>query len=132
MEFNDKVDLTITLHVEFHKDGDAWVAFCPRLDVGSQAETKDGALAAVREAVELWFESCLERSVLREALIEAGFTLSTPEHSIPDGSEIVRMATGSALATSPVVIAPQDDSLRVSIPAFMAAALNAQAGHAAH
>ena len=39
----------------------------------TQARTKKEALEALREAVELWFESCIERGVLDTALNEVGF-----------------------------------------------------------
>jgi hypothetical protein len=39
----------------------------------TQAETEQRAIDSLREAVELWFESCISRNVLDDALIEAGF-----------------------------------------------------------
>jgi predicted RNase H-like HicB family nuclease len=39
----------------------------------TQAETERQAMESLREAVELWFESCISRNVLDEALVEAGF-----------------------------------------------------------
>lgn len=54
-----------------HK-GSVWLAWCPPLDVMTQAETEQRAVESLREAVELWFESCISRRVLDEALVEAG------------------------------------------------------------
>ena len=48
-------------------------AFCPPLDVASQADSSEAALASLQEAVEGWFESCLDRGVLDQALVECGF-----------------------------------------------------------
>ena len=40
----------------------------------TQGPTRKGSLESLREAVELWFESCIERGVLDAALKEVGFT----------------------------------------------------------
>jgi predicted RNase H-like HicB family nuclease len=50
-----------------------WVAACPLIGVASQGPTADAAKACLQEAVELWFESCIERGVLEQALREANF-----------------------------------------------------------
>ena len=63
------------------RDEGACIAWCPGLAVLSQAETEDGAMEALREAVELWFESCVERGVLAEALGEVG--IIGPAHGEP-------------------------------------------------
>ena len=44
----------------------------------TQAETEQRAIDSLREAVELWFESCISRNVLDDALIEAGFNRLQP------------------------------------------------------
>ncbi len=50
-----------------------WAAICPMLGVASQGATEETAKSALQEAVELWFESCVERGVLDQALREANF-----------------------------------------------------------
>jgi len=40
-----------------HRDGDAWVALCPELDIASQGDTLEGARANLVEAVELFLET---------------------------------------------------------------------------
>ena len=57
----------------FRRDGQQWVVWCPAIDVMTQAGTKEAALESLSEAVELWFESCIERGVLDAALKEVGF-----------------------------------------------------------
>ena len=64
---------SVKLNVWFRRDGRQWLVRCPALDVITQAETQRQALESLREAVELWFESCIERRVLGEALGELGF-----------------------------------------------------------
>lgn len=54
-------------------DGDQWVGWCPSLRVFSCGDTEEEALAAVREAADLWLESCVERGTLEAALAELGF-----------------------------------------------------------
>ena len=67
------VGLTVKLEATVKKEGSAWLAWCRPLDVMTQASTKASALRSLKEAVQLWFESCIERGVLDKALREAGF-----------------------------------------------------------
>lgn len=48
------------------------MVWCPVIDGATQARTKKQALENLREAVELWFESCVSRGVLDQALRESG------------------------------------------------------------
>ena len=68
------VTYTAKLETWFRRDGRQWLAWCPALDIVTQARTKKKALESLREAVELWFESCIERGVLDKALAETGFS----------------------------------------------------------
>ena len=70
----DQISLSIKLDAVLQDDGGVWVAICPALDVATQAESSNAALSALTEAVEAWFESCLDRNVLDQALRECGFT----------------------------------------------------------
>jgi predicted RNase H-like HicB family nuclease len=45
-----------TLHAAVSRDGDWYVAQCLEVDVASQGETIEDALANLREALELYFE----------------------------------------------------------------------------
>jgi len=47
-----------------------WIAACPMVGVVSQGRTASDARRCLQEAVELWFESCIERGVLDQALRE--------------------------------------------------------------
>jgi predicted RNase H-like HicB family nuclease len=49
------------------KEDDQYVAFCPELDVASQSSTVEGALANLKEAVELFLE-CADPSEVKERL----------------------------------------------------------------
>jgi predicted RNase H-like HicB family nuclease len=47
------------------KEGDLYVALCPELDVASQGESVEGALANLKEAVELFLESADPAEITR-------------------------------------------------------------------
>jgi hypothetical protein len=70
----NSVDLSFSLGAVLRNDEGVWVAWCPLLD---------SAVQSLESAVEGWFESCLDRGVLKEALREAGFELSN------DGMRVV-------------------------------------------
>lgn len=65
------------------RDDGACIAWYPGINVLSQADTENGAMDALREAVELWFESCVERGVLAEALQEVGIMGPSLDEPIP-------------------------------------------------
>src|SRR5947199_3126569 len=50
-----------------------WIATCPHIGVVTQGDSAPDARRCLQEAVELWFESCIERGVLDQALREANF-----------------------------------------------------------
>jgi predicted RNase H-like HicB family nuclease len=114
---NSVVNLSVRLEAAFRQEGDSWLAWCPPLDVMTQAESKKAALESLKEAVELWFESCIERGVLEEALAEVGFQPVKPGEKIPDDANVVEaqeprrdMNNFSAA-----------ESFEVTIPAYIAA-----------
>src|SRR2546423_9390565 len=57
-----------------------WIATCPLVGVSSQGKTVVDARRCLQEAIELWFESCVERGVLDQALREANFRPSQSGH----------------------------------------------------
>ena len=70
---NSVVNLSVQLETAFRQEGKCWLAWCLPLDVMTQADSKKAALVSLKEAVGPWFESCIERGVLKEALAEVGF-----------------------------------------------------------
>jgi predicted RNase H-like HicB family nuclease len=89
-----------------------WVSICPQIGVASQGETSARAKAALQEAVELWFESCIERGVLEQALREANFRPS------PLASSSRRRSTTSREST--LDVRGQRFTMRLRIPAYQA------------
>jgi len=105
-----KVTLAIHLEIGVRRDGDEYVAWCIPLDVSSQGRSKAEAVTSLKEAVELWFESCLQRGVLDKALREVGFTQGRSPAAPTNG---VRPDAHSAEFTP--------DYIEVSVPAYIAA-----------
>lgn len=133
-------------NVEYHAklqiwvrfDGRDWLAWCPSIDVMTQARTRKRALQAIREAVEGWFESCIESNTLDKALAEVGFLKNSPGADFAGKFDQVTSEPGDASQrtakrtttqrTLPVVQASlpgqgrrEPDCVEVSIPAFVAA-----------
>ena|ERR1041384_4405572 len=70
----ESISLEVSLQGYVRRDSARrWVATCPLIGVASQAATASEARRCLQEAVELWFESCIERGVLEQALREANF-----------------------------------------------------------
>jgi predicted RNase H-like HicB family nuclease len=71
---NETIFRDVKLRAFVRRDTDErWVAVCPSLDVASQGVSPDDAKRCLDEAVQLWFESCLERGTLERALQELNF-----------------------------------------------------------
>src|SRR5436305_8512237 len=90
-----------------------WIATCPLVGVSSQGKTAVDARRCLQEAIELWFESCVERGVLDQALREANFR---PSHSRGEGASPRQKGT----ARQNVLGNPFD--IRLTIPAYEAPA----------
>ncbi len=97
-----------------------WVAVCPSVGVASQGQSAEQAKKELTEAVQLWFESCIERGTLERALQEANFRPVPSGEPVPAETEVVtvnRQQEADVLG-DPFVV-------RVEIPAYQAAALTA-------
>jgi len=108
--------ITLDVHLRGYVRPDTptrWLAACPLVGVASQGATSEEARECLRVAVELWFESCVERGVLDQALREANFR--------PAGSVEMGGATGGE------EILGEPFELHLSIPAYEAALLGATA-----
>jgi predicted RNase H-like HicB family nuclease len=115
----ETVALTVNLQAFVRKDTKRrWVAVCPSLAVASQGTSAKNAMRSLEEAVEAWFESCIERGVLDQALRESNFRPLAAGEEIRSGSDDVLVdesgesdVRGDAFPIS------------VTIPAYQAAAL---------
>lgn len=70
IELNFRLPYTLTPR-------DRWVvASCPVLDVHSQGHTEEEATANLREAVQLFLESCIDLGTLDQVLKDSGLHVS--------------------------------------------------------
>ena len=99
-----------------------WAAVCPAIGVASQGRTQESAKRSLTEAVELWFESCIERGVLDRALREANFRAVAHE-DVADGSEHVSVRRAAA-DEDELDVRGNLFPVQIAIPAYQAAALN--------
>jgi hypothetical protein len=84
----------------------------------TQAENKEAAFRSLKEAVELWFESCVERGVLEEALAEVGFHPIKPGESVPENASVVELDRASQAVRDHFTTT---EDFEVTIPAYIAA-----------
>jgi predicted RNase H-like HicB family nuclease len=117
-EKNPVITLNVRLKADLRPDGDQWVAWCRPLDIVTQADSKDAALGSLEEAVQLWFESCLERGVLEDALAEVGFRKLGSGDAIPDQASSVEVQPSG---TEDPDVRATLDYIEVSVPAYIAA-----------
>lgn len=108
------------------RDGTVW---CPAIDAATQAPTKQRVFEGLGEAVELWFESCVSRGVLDQALQESGFRRVCGATPAQDASD--RVTVGATLTPDQAISVPAairfqiseergDDFLEGFIPALLA------------
>jgi predicted RNase H-like HicB family nuclease len=110
-----KITLALHLEIGIRRDGNEYIAHCIPLDVFSQGPSKAEAKASLKEAVELWFESCVQRGVLTEALREAGFiqgptATGIGAHPVPVHDQKADSSSGFTL-----------EYIDVLVPAYIAA-----------
>ena len=68
-----RVQIEFTVPADVREEGTYFTAGCLPLDVFSQGETEQSALANLAEALQLFIESCYERGTLEEVLKDCGF-----------------------------------------------------------
>lgn len=117
----DAIEISVKLRCFVRKlSGRRWSAGCPSLNVYSQGNSKEDAKRCLREAIELWFESCLERGTLDEALRESGFRLA-------DWSEPAGATREKITVAADEEILGDSFSVDIMIPAYQASLLTAPA-----
>ena len=121
MVISGSVTLSIKLEAATRQEGKVWLAWRPPLDVTTQADTKQSAIASLKQAVELWFESCIARNVLEAALLEAGFCKMKPGETPPRNTSVVKVHAPQSAHSFQVT----GDYIEVSIPAYIAAQCSA-------
>lgn len=89
-----------------------WIAVCPSIGVTSQGTSAADAKRCLKEAVEAWFESCIERGVLDQAMRESNFR---------------PLALAGSPQTQESDVRGELFPIKVAIPAYQAAAYVASA-----
>lgn len=118
----ETINLEIQLRAFVRRDArKRWIAVCPQIDVVTQGTSAEDAKRCLDEAVELWFEDCIERGTLERALRECGFHTATREDA-----RLARERILMTRETEPDVLG-DSFSVNVTIPAYQAAALMANA-----
>lgn len=109
---NETITLDVELRAFARLDTETrWIAVCPSIGVASQGRDADDARRCLDEAVQLWFESCIERGTLERALQESNFR---PLHAADNDQRDDERDTDGLLGESFIV--------RVAIPAYRAIA----------
>ncbi len=114
----DTVTVVVRLQAFVRQEGRLWVSACPGIAVYSQGQTEGEAKQNLHEAAELWFESCIERDTLHEALIETGWHQVPPGTPTPPGAESIDVFT---MRTEDEAVLGQRFPIEVKIPAYQAA-----------
>jgi predicted RNase H-like HicB family nuclease len=112
----ETIALEINLQAFVRRDtSERCIAACPQIDVASQGRTVREAKACLQEAVELWFESCIERGVLDRALREANFHPSSADNPHSNKRSLRRQQSTNVLGAA--------FTIRLRIPGYEAAPL---------
>ena len=112
------ITLRVRLEIALREENDQWIAWCLPLDILTQDHTKKAAKASLRRAIKLWFESCIKRGVLEQALQECGFYKGKPGEVPPAGASVVQMHSQT---TTPITADFAADYIDVDVPAYIAA-----------
>ena len=116
----DVITLDVKLRAFVRKEKrNRWVSICPRLGVASQATTAEDAKRALQDAVELWFESCVERGVLDQAMRESGFRPLSSGEVPPSDSEHVLVSSSKKETEGDIL--GDEFNVHFEIPAYQAA-----------
>ena len=68
----------------FQDRDESWIAFCPDLDLSTCGTTEDAAYEAMRQSIDLFIRSCIERGTLEQALRELGWHFVSPQGHIEE------------------------------------------------
>lgn len=117
----DTIAVSLHLSAFVHQQGDYWEAVCPSLDVFSQGDSEEEAKKNLREAVELWVDSCIERNTLSVALHELGWHRVPEGWPRPDDTDSIRISKPDATDLG------DPFSVEVTIPAYQAALFSGEA-----
>ena len=76
MEIATQAGMSFRLPYSMKEEGGWIIASCDVLDVHSQGKTEEEVLADLREATQLFLETCLEMDTLDQVIKSCGFRLA--------------------------------------------------------
>jgi len=115
-----KLDIQLRAFVR-RETRNRWIAVCPKIDVVTQGVSEEDAKRCLDEAVQLWFEDCVERGTLDQAMRECGFkTVTREEAEVAEERVLLNREEEPDILGDPF-------SVHVTIPAYQAAAIMASA-----
>lgn len=83
--------LTINMNVplQLSRDGELFIASCPLFDIVSQGDSEENAKKNLKEAIGLFFTTCIEMGTFSEVLKQCGFQPLNMENGpqSPDNQE---------------------------------------------
>jgi predicted RNase H-like HicB family nuclease len=91
-----KTHVTAPLSGFYYIENDLWVSYCRELDFATCAESAEKVHEAMREAIGLWFESCIHRGTLEQALTELGWVCIESRRLEPCDASLLPTATPPA------------------------------------
>ena len=56
------------------EDRQAWIVRCPEIDLYTQGDTYEEAAENIKDALQGWFEVCMEHGTLEQVLAECGIS----------------------------------------------------------
>lgn len=77
------------LNVLIFKDQDAYIAYCPSLDISTSGENYNEAISAFFEMLQLHIECCLDMGTLQEDLLAHGWKISRTGITPPSLRELL-------------------------------------------
>ena len=82
---------SVTLPVQFIKDGKAFVAYCPALDISTQGDTFEDAQKMFNEFVHIYIDELIEMGTLEEVLMSCGWVKEPKRKQwIPPAIDFIR------------------------------------------
>ncbi|MBF0623698.1 MAG: type II toxin-antitoxin system HicB family antitoxin [Magnetococcales bacterium] len=78
------IRMEIMVPMEVKRDESWFVASCTPLDVHAQGDSEESAIAELKDALQLFFETCLELGALEQVLKDSGFSVSPVRASVQE------------------------------------------------
>jgi predicted RNase H-like HicB family nuclease len=113
----ERIEIKMLVSAFLKRSGRNWVATAPRFGVVTQGNSRVDAERSLREALELWVESCVERGTLEGALREVGFR-PVPAGSGAASADRVQVKVSRVPASE---VIGSESEIEISIPAYQAA-----------